>query len=104
MLVVIGPDYTGSNKSNYFTITTTVIYIGESVMNVHEISKSTQISGAWHISLHYLKWNYYFTKRGEFESRSGRGVQHYVIKFVSDLRQVGGLFRIPPPIKLITTL
>jgi hypothetical protein len=26
----------------------------------------------------------------EFESRSGRGVQHYVIKFASDLRQVGG--------------
>ena len=26
----------------------------------------------------------------EFESRSWRGVQHYVIKFVSDLRQVGG--------------
>ena len=26
----------------------------------------------------------------EFESRSGRGVQHNVIKFVSDLRQVGG--------------
>jgi hypothetical protein len=24
----------------------------------------------------------------EFESRSGRGVQHYVIKFVSDLWQV----------------
>jgi hypothetical protein len=24
----------------------------------------------------------------EFESRSGRGVQHYVIKFASDLRQV----------------
>jgi len=26
----------------------------------------------------------------EFESPSGWGVQHYVIKFVSDLRQVGG--------------
>jgi hypothetical protein len=26
----------------------------------------------------------------EFESRSGRGVQHYVIKFVSDLWKVGG--------------
>ena len=26
----------------------------------------------------------------EFESRSGRGVQHYVIKFVSDLRQIDG--------------
>jgi hypothetical protein len=26
----------------------------------------------------------------EFESRSGRGVQHYVIKIVSDVRHVGG--------------
>jgi hypothetical protein len=30
----------------------------------------------------------------EFESRSGRGVQHYVIKFVSDLRQVDGFHRV----------
>jgi len=29
----------------------------------------------------------------EFESRSGRGVQHYVTKFVSDLRQVGGFLQ-----------
>jgi len=39
----------------------------------------------------------------EFESRSGRAVQHYVLKFVSDLRQVGGFLRVlrfPPPIKL----
>jgi hypothetical protein len=38
-----------------------------------------------------------------FESRSGRCVQHYVIKFVSDLRQVGGfllIFWFPSPIKL----
>jgi hypothetical protein len=27
-------------------------------------------------------------------------VQHYVITFVSDLRQVGGFLRFPPPIKL----
>ena len=43
----------------------------------------------------------------EFESRSGRGVQHYVIKFVIDLRQVGGflqVLRCPPPIKLTTTI
>jgi hypothetical protein len=40
----------------------------------------------------------------EFESRSGRGVQHYVIKFVSDLRQVGGFLRFPPPIKLTATI
>ena len=43
----------------------------------------------------------------EFESQSGQGVQHYVIKFVSDLRQVGGflrIFRFPPPIKLTATI
>jgi hypothetical protein len=39
----------------------------------------------------------------EFESLSGWGVQHYVLKFVSDLRQVSGFHRVlrfPPPIKL----
>ena len=36
----------------------------------------------------------------EFESRSGRGVQHYMIKLVSDLRQVGNFLRFPPQIKL----
>jgi hypothetical protein len=43
------------------------------------------------------------------ESRSGDvySLQHYVIKFVSDLRHVGGfltLLRFPPPIKLIATI
>ena len=36
----------------------------------------------------------------EFESRSGRDVQHYVIKVVSNLRQVDGFLRVlwfPPP-------
>ena len=34
-------------------------------------------------------------------------IQHYVIKFVSDLRQVDGFLRVlrfPPPIKLTTTI
>ena len=31
---------------------------------------------------------------GEFESRSGPCVQHYVITFISDLRQVGGFPRV----------
>jgi hypothetical protein len=34
-------------------------------------------------------------------------IQHYVIKFVSDLQQVGDFLRVvrfPPPIKLITTI
>ena len=32
--------------------------------------------------------------RCEFESQSGWGIQHYVIKFVSDLRQVNGFLRV----------
>ena len=43
----------------------------------------------------------------EFAYRSGRCVQHYVIKFVSNLRQVGGflrVFRFHPPIKLTATI
>jgi hypothetical protein len=31
-------------------------------------------------------------------------IQHYVIKFVSDLLQVGGFLRFPPPIKLTATI
>jgi hypothetical protein len=34
-------------------------------------------------------------------------IQHYVIKFVNDLRQVGGFHRVlwfPPPIKLTDTI
>jgi len=40
-------------------------------------------------------------------TRLGRGVQHYVIKFVSDLRQIGGYLRVlqfPPPIKQTATI
>ena len=42
---------------------------------------------------------------GKFESRSWLGVlvQHYMIKFVSELRHVGGFLLVlwfPPPIKL----
>jgi hypothetical protein len=45
----------------------------------------------------------------EFESHSGKvySMQHYVIKFVSDLRQVGGFLwalRFPPSIELTVTI
>ena len=42
------------------------------------------------------------TNRCEFESRSGEvySIQHYVIKYVSDLRQVSGFLRFSSPIKL----
>jgi hypothetical protein len=52
----------------------------------------------------YMKVSYFYC---EFESRSGRGIQHYVIRFVSDLRQDGGFLRVllfPPPIKLTATI
>jgi hypothetical protein len=47
----------------------------------------------------------YHHVRCEFEPRSGEvySIQHYVITFVSDLRQGGGFLRIigfPPPLKL----
>jgi hypothetical protein len=62
----------------------------------------------------YGSWIYNYTTygtsahhhlRGEFKSSSGEvySIQHYVIKFVSDLRQVSGFLRVtffPPPIKL----
>jgi len=44
----------------------------------------------------------YYVNVGEVYS-----IQHYVIKFVSDLRQVGGFLRVlrfPPPIKLTATI
>jgi len=31
-------------------------------------------------------------------------IQHYVIKFVSDLQQVSGFLQFPSPIKLIATI
>ena len=43
----------------------------------------------------------------EFESPSRRGVQHYVIQCVSDMRQAGGFLwvpQFPPPIKLTATI
>jgi len=56
--------------------------------------------------VHYL-WNQCSSPhiRCEFKSNSGEvySIQHYVIKFVSDLRQVSGFLRVimfPPPIKL----
>ena len=44
-------------------------------------------------------------KTCEFESRSWRGVQLYVIKFVGDLRQAGfsWILRFPPTIIKLTT-
>jgi hypothetical protein len=47
----------------------------------------------------------YHHKSCKFESCLGEvySIQHYAIKFVSDLRQVGGSHRFPPPIKLTAT-
>jgi hypothetical protein len=53
----------------------------------------------------YGSWNYnYRVNQCKFESRSGEvySIQHYVIKFVSDLGQVGDflrLLRFPPSMK-----
>ena len=51
----------------------------------------------------------YYHKSCEFETHSGEvySIQHYVIKIISDLWQVGGflwVLQFPPPIKLTTTI
>ena len=46
-----------------------------------------------HITTKVVCWN---PVHGEMYT-----IQHYMIKFVGDLRQVGGLLRFPQPIKLI---
>jgi len=52
------------------------------------------------VAMIYGSWiyNYLFNRcLSPLLSQSGRGVQHYVIKFVSDLRQISGfLLRFPP--------
>jgi hypothetical protein len=60
------------------------------------------------LSRHYfIRTQVVITNDGKFESRSWQGVQHYVINFVSDLRQVGGFLQVlllPPPIKMTATI
>ena len=48
----------------------------------------------------------YHHQRYEFDYRSGEvySIQHYVIKFVSNLRQVGGFLWFSPSIKLTATI
>jgi hypothetical protein len=48
----------------------------------------------WWMDLQLPMQSVSITTDSEFESRSGRGVQHYVIKFVRDLRQVGGFLQV----------
>ena len=48
----------------------------------------------WQLDLQLPMKSMPITTDCEFEFRSGRGVQHYVIKFVSDLRQVSVFFRV----------
>ena len=58
-----------------------------------------------HIFIHLLKAEYP-EKTTHHLLLQVNHIQHYVIKFVNDLQQVGGflwVFRFPPPIKLTTT-
>jgi hypothetical protein len=102
----------GSCKSNYRTITTTT----QLVFFILRLGKFTAISGEMgrrgrdrmvvgFTTTYAISAYHYWCC--EFESRSGRGVQHYVMKFVSDLRQVSGFHRdprFPSPIKLTATI
>ena len=61
--------------------------------------RDLMVAGLVHITTKVVSSN---LAHGEMYS-----IQHYVIKFVSDLRQVGGFLRVlwfPPPIKLTITM
>jgi hypothetical protein len=55
------------------------------------------------VSYQFMIFAYYFLWCCWFESRSGRGVQHYLIKFVNDLRRFLRVLRFPLSIKLTVT-
>ena len=63
----------------------------------------------WHLDLQLPMQSVPITTHWccDLESRSGRCVQYYVIKFVSDLQQLEGFLlflRFPPPIKLTAAI
>jgi hypothetical protein len=98
--VVIGTDCIGSCKSNYHAITARTAPITLYCIEYTKVTSSAKFKLSLYVVFclfigvvrftttyaigAYHHWCY------EFESRSGRGVQHYVIECVSDLRQVGG--------------
>ena len=72
-------------------------WLDEHVSNHSNTNQSCDVTNMYYQGITKTQW------RCEFESWSVRCVQKYVIKFVSDLRQVGGFLRIirfPPPINL----
>jgi hypothetical protein len=60
------------------------------------------LSASYFRFLFFLSWDPYYNWTCEFENRSWRVVLDTTLydKVVSDLRQVGGFLRFPPPIKL----
>jgi hypothetical protein len=65
---------------------------------------------AWYLDLQLLMQSVPITTKAVSSNHvHGKGylIQHYVIKFVIDLRQIGGflpVFRFPTPIKLTATI
>jgi hypothetical protein len=54
-----------------------------------------------------LIYTYYYIVSSNPAHDEVYSIQHYVLKFISDLRQVGGFFRVirfSPPMKLTATI
>jgi hypothetical protein len=95
----ISGDRIGSCKSNYHT--TTVTTAPKKIEAVCYRPRPWSY-GSW--TYNYLCNHHWYC---EVETWSGRGVQHYMIKFFSDLWQVSGfllVLRLPPPIKRTATI
>jgi hypothetical protein len=102
----------GTSSNGLFSLAINVISFSEMIQHYQNTCSSFKISTS---NIYVFKSQFTTTYAiavyhhwcCEFESRSGWGVQHYVIKFVSDLRQLCVFFRVlrfPPPIKLTATI
>jgi hypothetical protein len=71
----------------------------------NKMARKLSVFSSFEIIMKRIIWHHRYC---EFESRSGRGVQHYVIKLISDLWRVSGFFQVirfpAPPIKLTATI
>jgi hypothetical protein len=86
------------------------------IVNKDKIAMNTSLDNVFVRQIYKsLKYTYcslsYLKSKKDVSSNPVHGevysIQHYVIKFVSDLRQVGGFLRVlrfPPPIKLTATI
>jgi hypothetical protein len=105
--MVLPTIFTAAHKSNQKEYQNTCTL--NQILDTKKVKKIDQQTRVTAINLNHI---FYINESTEVESSNPvngevYSIQHNVMKFVSDFRQVGGLLqvlRFPPPIKLTTTI